>query len=491
MRFRRRRLARRDARVGAGLVTEVARTCERSVQISPWDPNVWNDLGGAYYRLGEVGKSIRCFEEACARARARAPSGSTIERIAHSNLLLLLNYLPFDRDYVFARHREWGERHSVIGAPAELTRYEHGKLRVGFLSGDFSDHPVTRFFLPIVRHFDRNRFDLYCFSTSDIDDRFTLMIRKLCTRWEVVAAHSDAEIVRTIVEREIDVLIDLAGHTGRNRLRILSTRPAPVMVSYLGYPNTSGIREVDYRISCEQADPSDERGRYATEEIVRIEPFFLCYEPPHGAPDVRPTPAIARGQITFGCLSNVAKISDEVIETWSALLRAVPNARLLVKEKPFADSTFTDRFAHRFASHGIARSRLIFRDRGSTAVHLGTLHEVDACLDPFPYNNTTISFDCLWMGVPFVTLAGDRHAARTGCAILRALGLADLVASNRDDYVVRARNAVADLNRLSKLRLDLRQRMIESGLCDGPGFARKFEATIWQLHARRAGTVGM
>jgi hypothetical protein len=134
-----------------------------SVQASPWDPNAWNNLGGACYRLGEVSKAIRCFEEARTRARVGAPTGSRIERIAHSNVLLLLNYLAFDRDYVFSRHREWGSRHSVVGAPAPLNRYEHRKLRIGFLSGDYSDHPVAKFFLPIVRHFDRDRFDLYCF----------------------------------------------------------------------------------------------------------------------------------------------------------------------------------------------------------------------------------------------------------------------------------------------------------------------------------------
>jgi protein O-GlcNAc transferase len=488
--FRRRGLPRREALARAGLVCEIARVSELFVQRSPWDPNAWNDLGGAYYRLGEVKQAIRCFEEACARARVCAPSGSDIERTAHSNLLFLLNYLPIDRDYVFARHREWGSRHSVRGAPVPPNGYVHQKLRVGFLSGDFSDHPVAKFFLPIVRHFDRDRFDLYCFSTADNEDRFTRTIQGLCTRWEAVAALSDAAVAETIRRHEIDVLIDLAGHTGQNRLRILSARPAPVLVSYLGYPNTSGIEDVAYRISCEQADPSEEGQRYSTEEIVRIEPFFLCFEPPRDAPDVRPPPALSRGQLTFGCLSNVAKISDEVVETWSALLKAVPNSRLLVKEKPFSDDTFADRFALRFASQGVARDRLILRGRASTAVHLATFHEIDMCLDPFPYNNTTISFECLWMGVPFVTLAGDSHAARIGRAILLALGLEDMVGGDRKDYVARARNTVADLDRLSRLRLDLRRRLIESGLCDGTRFVRKFEATVWRMHAVQEGTVG-
>jgi len=488
--FRRRRMARCDTRGGTGLVCGVAEACELSVRTSPWNPVAWNDLGGACYQLGEIGKAIRCYEEACARARVLAPSGSRIERIAHSNLLLLLNYLPFDRDYVFARHRGWGSRHSITGAPALPQRYAHHKIRLGFLSGDFSDHPVARFFLPIVRHFDRERFDLHCFSTAGIDDRTTRTIRGLCTRWEAVAALSDAEIVRNVRAHEIDVLIDLAGHTSRNRVRILSARPAPVLVSYLGYPNTSGVEEVDYRISCERADPTEEGGRYFTEEIVRIEPFFLCYEPPRGTPEVRPPPVILRGKLTFGCLSNVAKISDQVVKTWSALLEAIPSSRLLLKERQFSDSTFAERFARRFASHGIARDRLIFRGRASPAVHLGTFHEVDLCLDPFPYNNTTISFESLWMGVPFVTLAGDRHAARIGLAILHALGLTDMVAGDPDDYVARARNAVADLDRLSTLRLGLRRRMIESGLCDGTRFARKFEAAVTRMHARQESAGG-
>jgi predicted O-linked N-acetylglucosamine transferase (SPINDLY family) len=281
----------------------------------------------------------------------------------------------------------------------------------------------------------------------------------------------------------IDILVDLAGHSGANRLMLFARKPAPVQASWLGYPNTTGIAAIDFRITDAIADPPSADALHS-ETLVRLADGFLCYQPPGDARSVAPLPAFAAGHVTFGSFNNLAKVTPEVVRRWATILGAVPGSRLMLKSHSFADAGTSDRYGGLFAASGIAAERLDLLPRIlATEGHLASYHRIDIALDPFPYNGTTTSCEALWMGVPVVTLAGSRHAGRVGASLMSRLGLDALVAADEAAYVATAARLAGDLPALTALRDGLRERMRRSKLCDAAGFAREMEGAflrMWQ-----------
>jgi predicted O-linked N-acetylglucosamine transferase (SPINDLY family) len=294
---------------------------------------------------------------------------------------------------------------------------------------------------------------------------------------------SDEEVRRQICADGIDVLIDLAGHTEGTRLPALASKPAPVTASWLGYPGTTGLPTIDYRITDPLADPEGSE-RLHTERLIRLPQGFLCYRPPAEAPEVLPPPALAREGVTFGSFNRLAKVTPEVVKVWARILHALPRARLLVKDALLRNEDFRRDFAESFAREGVGPERLDLRAfMPGLADHLGAYGEVDVALDPFPYNGTTTTCEALWMGVPVVNLVGDRHAGRVGLSLLSRVGLDHLTASEIDSYVRIATVLAGDLPGLARLRGELRDRLRQSSLCDAPRFARAFEVALramWQ-----------
>jgi len=280
--------------------------------------------------------------------------------------------------------------------------------------------------------------------------------------------------------------VDLAGHTADNRLLVFARRPAPVQITWLGYPDTTGMPVIDYRLTDEIADPPGEADQYHSETLIRMPDGFLCYGPPEDAPDVSGLPARRTGRITFGSFNNLPKINAKVIALWSRLLQRVPNSVLLLKSKQFADEQVRQRYLGLFAGNGIAAERIRLLPRAvSTAGHLAVYHQVDIGLDPLPYNGTTTSCEALWMGVPVVTLRGSRHAGRVGASILTRIGLAELIAETEAQYEQIGTELAEDLERLEQLRTQLRDRMQGSPLCDSRRFARTMENSfrmLWKKH---------
>jgi predicted O-linked N-acetylglucosamine transferase (SPINDLY family) len=277
----------------------------------------------------------------------------------------------------------------------------------------------------------------------------------------------------------IDILVDLAGHTAENRLLVFARKPAPVQITWLGYPNTTGMPVMDYRLTDEIADPPGEAGHYHSETLIRLPDGFLCYSPPDDAPEVSGLPARQSVRITFGSFNNLPKINEAVIALWSRLLLQVPQSDLLLKSKQFADAHVRQRFLDLFTSHGIAAERITLQPRvPSTAGHLALYDRVDIGLDPFPYNGTTTTCEALWMGVPVITLRGDRHAGRVGASLLTRVGLKELIAESEAHYIEIGKKLARDLDGLEELRTDLRARMQASTLCDGQSFARMMENTF-------------
>ena len=305
-------------------------------------------------------------------------------------------------------------------------------------------------------------------------------LRRRLSNWRDISTMSISEVVNLIRSDEIDILVDLAGHSGDNRLLVFAAKPAPIQITYLGYPNTTGLAAVDYRLTDDCADPA-ETDSYHTETLIRLPRCFLCYHP---LPDMPPPRPDAKNGVTFGSFNNAIKMTDDMVALWSEILRTTSDSRLILKSRGFDHEATRERYKTLFSEHGIGSERLRILGRTSTMVdHFSMYNSVDIALDTFPYNGTTTTCDALWMGVPVVTLAGQRHAGRVGASIANALKLTDLVADTKDGYITIATRLAADKERLRDLKCSLRGMMTNSPLRDGKGIAAAVEHVyrqVWQ-----------
>ena len=424
----------------------------------------------AHNTLGTVLKDQGRPEEAVASYREALVLDPSFAR-AHSNLLFVLNYLDsLDGPTVLSEHKKWAERHAAAERePAPVWGNESGpdrRLRIGYLSPDFYQHSVAFFIEPILANHDRRQVEVFCYANVTRRDAMTERLRGLADHWRDIAPLADARVAEIIREDRIDILVDLAGHTAGNRLPVFARRPAPVQVSYLGYLNTTGMTAIDYRLTDAWSDPIGVSDALHTETLVRLPGGLLCFGVPHDSPAVEETPALKSGHITFGCFNNSAKITPAVIALWSEILRSVPDSRLLLKSKQFADAATQCYYRDAFRQNGIEPTRVEMAGSSPWRDYLESYHRIDIALDPFPYTGGTVTCQALWMGVPVITLAGRLGFARTGASILSSVGLQELVADTGAAYVANAAALSGDLERLRPLRLGLRQRLLESPLMD-------------------------
>jgi predicted O-linked N-acetylglucosamine transferase (SPINDLY family) len=305
--------------------------------------------------------------------------------------------------------------------------------------------------------------------------------------WRSLIGLTDKAVAALVRNDRIDVLVDLAGHTAGNRLSAFAEKPAPIQVSWLGYPATTGISAIDYRFTDDIADPPGATERFHTETLWRLSGGFLCYTAPREAPPVSPSPCGTGQPLTFGSFNNLAKVNRAVIEAWAGLLSAVAGSRLLLKSKALRSADVQQRVWEVFAGRGIARERIMFEGWAEgLAAHLALYGKVDIALDTFPYNGTTTTFEALWMGVPVICLAGDRHSARVGASILTRCGLSNFIAASLDDYRAKATALARDPPALGDMRQALRPRVASSPLCDGKAFAAQIEDAYRTFVARAA-----
>jgi len=360
------------------------------------------------------------------------------------------------------------------------------RIRIGYLSPDFRGHAVASFIEPVLRHHDKSRYEVFCYANLARPDDSTKRLMSLAERWRDIYPMGDEEAARLIAGDRIDILVDLAGHTAGNRLPLMARKPAPVQATWIGYPDTTGIPQMDFRITDGLADPPGTTEHLHCEELVRLPRTFSCYLPPECAPAVAALPMLAAGRVTFGSFNNLAKVTPEVIALWSRVLLAVPGSRLVMKCPPLADPELCALLLERFRDEGVAADRVELNPGdASPAEHLAQYGRVDIALDCFPYNGTTTSCEALWMGVPVVTLAGTRHAGRTGVSILTNCGLAHLVAQTPDQYLALACDLARDPASLQQLRFGMRERMAASPLLDGAALTRELEAAFVGMLAGR------
>jgi protein O-GlcNAc transferase len=413
---------------------------------------------------------------------------------AWSELLFSMNYSDqFSPREVFAEHLKYGERFPRVPTMGiDAARLRPGRrMRVGYLSPDFWLHPVAHFMAPVLSHHDRGRFEVFCYYTGQREDAMTARLTKSSEHWHQVAGVSDEDLERILRAAELDILVELTGHSNHQRLAVLATRVAPVQVSYLGYPNTTGVAAIDYRITDARADPPGESDRVHSEKLLRLPGTFLCYAPPAAKVEATAAPFHRTGHITFGSFNNFAKISPVTIKLWSRVLGSVPNSKLLVKTRGLEDPGLRALLLARFREQGMEADRFEFMPPIlDQREHLQTYGKVDIALDSFPYHGTTTTMEALWMGVPVVTLEGDRHASRVGASILSALGMVDCVAQTQEEYVQIAARLAATHSDLDVLRQQLRPRLSKSPLTDGARFTAHLEQAylkMWEETLSRSG----
>ncbi|MBS0337844.1 MAG: tetratricopeptide repeat protein [Proteobacteria bacterium] len=466
---------------GLGRATESEESLRRALELRPGYREAYTGLGNALRDQGRVDAAQASF-----RAALELDAG---DRDARDNLLLSLNYTDrHTRAEVYAEHLEWARRH----VPPEGARQPRAnipdpgrRLRIGYVSGDFRRHSVAYFIEPVLARHDRSSFEVTCYSNVALPDQMTAHLMRLADHAREISGLGDAEAAQLVRTDGIDILVDLAGHTAGHRLGVFALKPAPVQATYLGYPNTTGLAAVDWRITDVHADPPGDGDEFHSERLLRLPKTFLCFQPPAEAPEVQPPPSLKNGFVTFGSFNVLPKVTPEVIRAWSLLLGRVPGSRLLLKALGLGDAGSRAQMLAAFARHGVAADRVtVLPLEGSLRDHLARYHEMDIALDPFPFNGTTTTLEALWMGVPVVAIAGDRHSARVGSSILANAGLRELVARDADEYVALAAALAADGARLAALRLAMRDRVAASPLRDPAGFVRDLEGAYREVWAR-------
>lgn len=473
----------------SGLLDAAERSFRRAIEIQPDFAMPWQGLGAVEVRFGRLDAALYAFR------RAYALDPEFVE--AYSSELLTLNYqdevAPSD---LFGAHERFGRRFAQAarttragaaapratgGAPEPV-----GRLRVGFVSPDLRRHSVAYFLEPLLEHRDRARMECICYNESPTHDAMSERLKATVDGWRSVSNRPLGEIGQQIADDRIDLLIDLAGHAGRSP-RLFFNRWAPVQLTFLGYPTTTGLPTIDYRISDWMVDPPGAEA-HGVERPLRLPGSYFCYRPPDVAAEIN-HPDPASDEVVFGSFNNLAKVSDRTLRTWQRCLARIPGSRLVLKNLGLDDADSRARLLERLAGFGFDAARVELAGwRGSMREHLETYRRVDVALDTGPYNGATTTCEALWMGVPVVSLVGSTHASRMGLSILTAAGMDDCVVSTEDDFVTRCEALVLDLPRLRRQRADRRATLSRSRLMDGSSYARDFADLLVQAWRESAGS---
>jgi predicted O-linked N-acetylglucosamine transferase (SPINDLY family) len=432
-----------------------------------------NNLAGVLMTQGLLDEAISEFRTALTLQPGFAP--------AESNLLFALNYHPEkSAEEIFEAYRAFNLRQSAgssIVAVHKNERRENRRLRIGYVSPDFRYHPVRHFLEPLLANHDHNVVEVFAYAEGAIEDDVTARYRSYSDHWIPILSLSNEALTQRIRSDGIDVLVDLAGHTGNNRLATFALKPAPVSVSWLGFGYTTGLTAIDYYLTDAASAPPGCEHLFAERPWRLATPCYV-YRPGESMGPVSPLPALARGYVTFGTLTRAVRINHRTIRAWSEVLRQVPGSKLVIDSGNFMLAPMRDELAARFLEHGIARDRLLI---GFTSPPWDLLRNIDIGFDCFPHNSGTTLFETLFMGLPYVTLAGRPSVGRIGSAILEGVGHSEWIAYSEDEYISKAVALAQDLPRLVALRASLREEMRTSALMDEAGFARKVEGAYREM----------
>ncbi|MFA5238952.1 MAG: hypothetical protein WC476_04480 [Phycisphaerae bacterium] len=449
-----------------GHLSKTVEYLKKGIQTDPTYVSLWGNLGVDLIQTGQI-------EEAIAASR-KAVEMSPGNAVFHSNLLFNMHYLiDIDFQALFNEHKRWGQIH----APANKAGTIHDnnpdpdrRLRIGYVSPDFREHSVASFFEPLLDGHNRKVVEVYGYGNVERPDNVTRRLRGKFDDYRNIRGTEDEKAAKLIEADKIDILVDLAGHTAGNRLSVLARRPAPIQVTYLGYPDTTGTEQVDYRLTDKWAD-SPESEKFCTEELIYLPEGFLCYRPAYHTSVVSELPANKNGYVTFGSFNNNCKINPFIIGLWAKILKNNDNSRLLLKFKAGGDQEVREHYYHQFELFGISRDRVEIHGWKRQVEYLELYRNMDIALDTYPYNGTTTTCEAMWMGVPTISLTGKHHVSRVGLSILSGIGLEFFTASTPQEYIAKATALATKPEALAKIRGSMRQRMLASPLCDVKAFA--------------------
>lgn len=468
--------------VKAGKIWDAICLIRKAIQIAPDLYRLHSILANYLIAAGSVQDGLSVL-----RFLAKASPS----RQVHSSLLWHLHHVEqIDCQVLAAEHRAWADLYADVSMARKAHENDPDpdrRLRIGYISPDFYNHSVAYFFESLLDGHDRQQVEVIGYGNVDCQDDVTDRLKVKFDLYRNIKGIPDQAVARMIMDDRIDILVDLAGHTNSNRLMVLARKPAPIQVSFLGYPDTTGMRQVDYRFTDQWADLPGAEGYY-TEQLVFIPSGFICYRPPKFAPPVGPLPALRNGFVTFCSFNNNQKINNKVLDMWAAVLRNLPNSRLLLKFKCGNDPAARGHYLNEFAARGVDRSRICLSGWLKQSDHLNLYNLADIALDTFPYHGTTTTCEALWMGVPTISLIGEHHVSRVGLSILSRVGLEEFAASTAREYVAKAVVFARQTEQLAALRKVLRKMVIASSLCDYKAYARDIEAAyrqMWQRWCKR------
>lgn len=471
-----------------GRFEEALVSYDKAISIKPDYVEAWSNRGNILFAICH----FELGEASCRRAMSIAPQSL----VAHDSLLLNLNYLDtLNHQDTLELAKNFGAKVSETSIPKFTcwnTSEGTKKLRVGFVSGDFRNHSVGYFVEGLIANIDKTQFEIYAFPTTSSTDDLTNRLLPLCAEWVPIHGMSDADAASVIHQKGIHILFDLSGHTAHNRLAMFSHKPAPVQVSWLGLPMTTGVPEIDYVLGDAYALPEQFENQF-TETVWRLPESYLCLTTPHDSIEVGTLPALANGYVTFASFNNLSKMNNKVVEVWSLILKALPNSKLLLKAKQLSDPNVCVQTKKRFAAFGVDADRILLKTVVNTRIeHLASYNAVDIALDTFPFPGVTTSVEANWMGIPVLALKGHSFLSSTATSIANNAGLDDWVASDVGDYVDKAIQFASDLHRLASLRSSLRNLALKSSLYDSPRFAKNFGDALWGMwrqHSQKKGNL--
>jgi protein O-GlcNAc transferase len=487
-----------------GQLTEAISCLDRAVALAPGNAQAHYILGNALQRCGQFDRAIKSYQSALALkgnyAEALGNEGSAWKEIGqldeaiscyrralqlrpdalitHDNLLLALLYHPAStRESLFHECQLWNLQHAAPLAsliqPHQNKKDPGRRLRIGYISPDIANHPVGRFILPLLANHNREEFEIVCYSQIRIPDSMTSQIQRHTSQWRNIFGLTDEQVAAQIRNDQIDILVDLAMHTSKNRQLVFARKPAPVQVAYLGYAGASAVDKIDYRFTDPYLDPDKGDDRFYPQKSFRLAGTYWCYQQTLADVQVNELPALSDSAITFGSLNNLTKITDLALDAWMQILQQIPTARLLM-HAPAGQAR--DRIVRLMQQQGLSSDRIEMLARTSPSEYLRFYHRIDIALDPFPFCGGATTCDALWMGVPVVTLAGQTPVGRAGVSILTNAGLPNLIANTTERYIQMAVDLASDLSKLADLRATMRDRIQRSRLMDGRRFAADIES---------------
>jgi protein O-GlcNAc transferase len=492
-----------------GQLDEAVRSFRQALATQPDDAETLSNLGLAWHDLGRLEEAVQCYKSALAinpdYAEAYNNLGLTqnllglyndsqesfrhalkIEPndfISHTGLLFSLNYTALSPEDYLNEARRFGEQ-VAQKVTARYTAWQcttHPQtLRVGVVSADLNGHPVGYFLESLLAQLDPARIELIAYTNNPISDDLTARIKPYFSAWKPIFAFSNQAAAQLIHDDGVHVLLDLSGHTAKNRLPMFAWKPAPVQVSWLGYFASTGVAELDYVLADETGVPRQHQSHFS-ETVWYLPDTRLCFTPPDTDLAVAPLPSLSNGFVTFGCYQNLAKVTNEVLAVWGRIFAALPQARLRLVSKYLKDPSVAAQLQLRLQQCGIEASRVLLHAAVPRQEYLASHAEVDMLLDTFPYPGGTTTCESLWMGVPTLTLAGDTLLSRQGASLMTAARLPDWIATSEDDYVAKAIEFSQDVPRLAALRAGLREQVRVSPLFDAPRFAKHFEQALWGM----------